>query len=75
MYNVVVKAKLEDLKELKKGEAKSAAELDEYPKSAVGLLKISIDGEVIGYGTGSLIGPKLVLTAAHHCYDARGLKQ
>lgn len=45
---------------------KEGTKVEEYPMSAVGLLKISIDGQEIGYSTGSLIGPKLVLTAAHH---------
>lgn len=50
------------------------SKIDEYPISAVGFIRISIDGETVGHSTGSLIGPKLVLTAAHDC-RSRSLNQ
>ena len=37
---------------------------DEYPYSAVGVIEAYISGNYEGHGTGSLIGPKLVLTVA-----------
>ena len=40
---------------------------DEYPYSAVGIIKIFVNGKFVAFGTGSLIAPKLVLTVAHNC--------
>ena len=43
-------------------------EIDEYPYSAVGIIRGYKNGAVAIYGTGSLIGPNLVLTVAHNCF-------
>ena len=39
-----------------------------YPYSAIGLV-IGKEGSSASCGTGSLIGPNIVLTCAHNCYS------
>lgn len=43
--------------------------MDEYPYSAVGILWITSKKHkiILQHGTGSLIGPNLVLTVFHNC--------
>lgn len=41
-----------------------------YPYSAVGMVcHINEKNEIDKFGTGSLIGPNIVLTCAHNCYQ------
>lgn len=42
----------------------------EYPYSAIGVVS-GRDGESHYFGTGSLIGARIVLTCAHNCYDKK----
>ena len=72
MFNGVVTARGADVEHLKYHYPRKIRQVDEYPYSAVGIIKISINGKVLGHGTGSLIGPRLVLTVAHNC-DPMGL--
>ena len=56
-----------NVKHLKHHLPRKILQVDEYPYSAMGIIKISGNGKIIGHGTGSLIGPKLVLTVAQNC--------
>jgi V8-like Glu-specific endopeptidase len=69
---MILHAREEDLKELVT-EDSVPVNLNErevkYPFSAVGIV-LSIRKNRTIIGTGSLIGPNLVLTCAHNCFDA-----
>ena len=60
-------AKAADVKDVTHQMPTKALQVDVYPYSAVGIIKIYINGKYLGHGTGSLIAPKLVLTVAHNC--------
>ena len=68
MYNGIITAKAEYVEHLQHLKSIKVEQVDEYPYSAVGILKVFKNGEFLGHGTGSLIGPNLVLTAGHNCY-------
>lgn len=58
-------------KNIKKDKRKFVNDTSKFPYSAIGLLKLEFNEEVISYRTGLLISKNIVLTAGHNLYEKR----